>query len=189
MNSSAEEVLALLAEGRLIPGYAAAELDKGQPYVSRLLGELVDEGYATKLHRGLYEITPEGERFLREEVSAEGDPREEEANDRDPPEQTTPDGGPDMVESNQLEISVAGLDLEGHGTTLENRKRAIVAIVERLREEGAVDAGELKAILDEYDHGYGDADAAWSNFRRQDVFAELPVETPGQGGRKYRYTG
>jgi len=183
MNATAEDLLALLVEGRVTPGYAAGELDKGQPYISRLLSELVDEGYVTKIDRGLYEITPEGER----EVHAEEDEPDAEENHVEP---TSADGGPAVVEDtggDTLDDMVAALELEGHGTTLENRERAVVAVVERLREEGAVSAGELKEVLDGFDHGYGDADGAWSNLRRQNVFDDLPVETPGRGGKLYRY--
>jgi hypothetical protein len=86
--------------------------------------------------------------------------------------------------------STAGLsmpDLEGSGSRVEERKAALRAIVEHLEEHEAATAARLKDIADRYDHGYDDADGFWANMRRQDVFDALPVETPGRGGREYRY--
>lgn len=79
------------------------------------------------------------------------------------------------------------IELEGAGSRLEARKKALEAIVTHLEEHGEATAGKLKEIASEYDHGYDNADGYWSNMRRQDIFDDLPVETPGRGGRKYRF--
>jgi len=83
--------------------------------------------------------------------------------------------------------AVEALGLEGAGSRLEAREAALVDVVDYLREHGEATAGELKDRLDVDGAGYDDADSFWANLRRQDVFDTLPVETPGRGGRLYRY--
>jgi len=55
MNDAEKELVALLREeGRVTPSYAADKIGKRQPYTSKLLAGLVDDGYAEKVDRGLY---------------------------------------------------------------------------------------------------------------------------------------
>lgn len=106
-------------------------------------------------------------------------------------ENTSPghDTPPETDARDTVADRVDQLDLEGSGTTLEARKEALVEIVETLREHDTASPDELKALVDPDAVGYSDADSFWANMRRQDVFADLPVETPGRGGKRYRYQG
>lgn len=49
-------ILDKLGEGRATPAYLAEELDREQPYIRNLLGDLVRLGLVGKVHRGLYEL-------------------------------------------------------------------------------------------------------------------------------------
>lgn len=128
--------------------------------------------------------------WLVEDPGSEETPREA----RDAPESAPEDRGDTtpqedvQPEHTDIRAAVEELDLEGSGTTLEAREDALVEIVETLREEGSATAGELKALVDAEAVGYKNADSFWTNMRSQNVFDPLPVETPGRGGRRYRYT-
>jgi len=50
-------ILELLADGRITPRYAAAELDRQQPYISQRLKRLLEHGHVRRVDRGLYELT------------------------------------------------------------------------------------------------------------------------------------
>jgi len=64
-----EQILRQLAEGRCTPRYLAGEVDQSRQLVSSRLQDLTMGDYATKIDRGLYEITEKG----RAEVSVDDD--------------------------------------------------------------------------------------------------------------------
>lgn len=96
-------------------------------------------------------------------------------------------GGDEPDRPNPHREAVGALGLEGAGSRLEAREAAVVDVLDYLREHGEATASDLKGRLDVDGAGYDDADSFWANLRRQDVFDTLPVETPGRGGRLYRY--
>ena len=51
-----EQLLSLLAEGRITAPYAAAETDASTEYLRARLVRLVEHGHVRKVHRGLYEL-------------------------------------------------------------------------------------------------------------------------------------
>jgi len=62
-----DRILELLSESGLIlsPSVVAINIDKSRDEVNRRLSKLVDEGLVDRVQRGYYEITDEGEAYLR----------------------------------------------------------------------------------------------------------------------------
>jgi len=61
------DMLAVLAEGRANPMLLRERTSYGKGSVNTSLNRLCRAGYATQVTRGLYEITPQGERRLNDE--------------------------------------------------------------------------------------------------------------------------
>ena len=55
-------ILDMLEEGRCTPSYIADELDVSQEYIRDRLRDLKRLGLVSKVHRGLYEISEEGDK-------------------------------------------------------------------------------------------------------------------------------
>jgi predicted transcriptional regulator len=56
LNAADREVLQLLRNGRVTPGFAANELDRDRTYLSQRLKRLLEHGHVERLARGLYEL-------------------------------------------------------------------------------------------------------------------------------------
>ena len=91
--------------------------------------------------------------------------------------------------SRDISAVVDELELQGSGPPLRERKAAIVAILEYLRERESARAGELKDIADKFDHGFGSVESFWSNSWRRDAIDDLVdmgvVESGGSAGVYY----
>ena len=67
-----ERVLEALASSGMIlsPSVVAINIDKSRSQVNRRLSTLVDYGLVTRVKRGYYEITSEGEAYLAGDLDA-----------------------------------------------------------------------------------------------------------------------
>ena len=96
------------------------------------------------------------------------------------------------VGDEEVHPAVENLDIAGSGTVLKSRKQLIDRMYSRVLEEGSVDVGELKSMVEPSEVNYSSIEAVWANMIRgggvrDPVFDRLPnVETPGKGGRTYR---
>lgn len=56
LTETDEQIVGLLAEGRVTAPYAADTIDASQEYVRSRLRRLVEHGHARKVYTGLYEL-------------------------------------------------------------------------------------------------------------------------------------
>jgi len=116
--------------------------------------------------------------------------------DPDPtPTHTPGDTGTDTHadESGETKDAIAALrdTLPGSGENLNGRVRAVRDIHDYLKEHGEGQRSDFKSVVDADATGYGSFVSFWNNCMDSGrVIADLPgVESPGEGGHKYRYTG
>lgn len=200
MNDAEKELVALLREeGRVTPSYAADKIGKRQPYTSKLLAGLVDDGYAEKIDRGLYGLGPEaaerddggGDRGGVDGGEGESDtelpePRREPV---EPERQERPRGEPaagaatgggvsgiPVSETALREMAaelVEQLELPGRGSRLEARREAITDMYVHVLREGSATKAELKQYVDTEKVGYEAEENFFTNVIR------------GGSGKKY----
>ncbi|ELZ87906.1 MarR family transcriptional regulator [Haloferax volcanii] len=61
LNPTDRAILGMLREGRCTPSYIADKRDYSRQNVTNRLNRLVEHGYVTKVHTGLYELVQDPE--------------------------------------------------------------------------------------------------------------------------------
>jgi len=61
LSPTDKAILEMLRKGRCTPAYIAAEKDYTRAHVRNRLQRLTEHGHVVRLHKGLYELTTDGE--------------------------------------------------------------------------------------------------------------------------------
>ena len=155
-----EDMLEVLDEGRATPSYLGDRLDESRQLMSNRLRDLRMSGDVRKVHKGLYERV----------------------DDSDDDDDTHRDSEPDETLAQRVR------DADWTKTNYkcrESRVQAIVAALEKLREEGRCKTPDLVEILDDRLGGGSNNQRMLSDITKQlDV-----VESPKSGQNEYFWLG
>lgn len=155
LNETDREILGMLQEGRCTPRYLAGELDRQQPYINQRLKRLVEHDHVERIDRGLYEI--------RDDPRTSSDSAAPHETQTEPEIQDISSG--DSVPDTTLEDDINALDLprpRSSDVSLDERREAVRAAYEFLREERAAMKKEFKPVFEEHPAGYGSFGGWWN---------------------------